>query len=166
MPRAWIGVGMADAFRSKSDGDRPVTFDLPDKKVNTLGQAVLAELARGSSRPLAAEPDLRGLLLRSGKPGQFIAGADLNELAMLAFAPKEQVAQAFDGGHELFNSVSRAAVPDGRADRRQLHGRRDRADPVDGRADRLDDASTRRSRCPRSRSASSPPGAARSACRG
>ena len=60
-----------------------VTFDLPDKKVNTLSQAVLRELA-GLVGQLEQRTDLRGLLFKSGKPGQFIAGADLNELAMLA----------------------------------------------------------------------------------
>ncbi|HEY2154443.1 MAG TPA: 3-hydroxyacyl-CoA dehydrogenase NAD-binding domain-containing protein, partial [Isosphaeraceae bacterium] len=82
-----------------------MTFDLPDKKVNTLGRAVLAELGEALKKA-AAEPGLRGLLLRSGKPGQFIAGADLNELAMLSFASKEQLAQAFSGGHALFNSFA------------------------------------------------------------
>ena len=55
-------------------------------------------------------------------------------------------------GHQLFSRLSRPAVPDGRADRRQLPGRRDRADPGDGRAHRLDRARTPRSACPRSRS--------------
>ena len=78
---------MANAFRVE-EIDRQValvTFDLPDKKVNTLGQAVLMELAGlvGSSR---SGPTCAGLLFRSGKPGQFIAGADLNELGALAFA--------------------------------------------------------------------------------
>ena len=69
-------------FSSKSSTDKIalVTFDLPDKKVNTLGQAVLTELA-GLVGQLEKRTDLRGLLFRSGKPGQFIAGADLNELA-------------------------------------------------------------------------------------
>ena len=43
-------------------------------------RACLRELA-GLVGQLAERTDLRGLLLRSGKPGQFIAGADLNELA-------------------------------------------------------------------------------------
>src|SRR4051812_30420912 len=87
------GTGMANAFQLE-ERDRQialVTFDLPGKKVNTLGQAVLMELAELVGR-LEGRTDLRGLLLR-GKPGQFIAGADLNELGALAFAPREQIAR-------------------------------------------------------------------------
>ena len=84
---------MPDAFRVEEldGGIALVTFDLPEKKVNTLGQAVLRELA-GLVAKLSQRSDLKGLLLRSGKPGQFIAGADLNDLAMLAFATPEQAA--------------------------------------------------------------------------
>ena len=56
-----------------------LTFDTPGKKVNTLGRVVLEELAWVVSE-LEKRDDLQGLILQSGKPGQFIAGADLNEL--------------------------------------------------------------------------------------
>ncbi len=86
-----------------------VTFDLPDKKVNTLGQAVLMELAQLIGQ-LEVRTDLRGLLFR-GKPGQFIAGADLNELGALAFAPKEQTLKGLGFGHQLFGRLSRLPFP-------------------------------------------------------
>lgn len=103
---------MAKAFQLEERGDKiaVLTFDLPDKKVNTLGQAVLAELA-GIVGELEKRADLRGLLFRSGKPGQFIAGADLKELGALAFATKEQVAQAVGFGHQLFGRVSNLPFP-------------------------------------------------------
>ena len=43
---------MSSAFHleERDDGIGLLTLDLPDKKVNTLGQAVLAELA-GAGRP-------------------------------------------------------------------------------------------------------------------
>jgi 3-hydroxyacyl-CoA dehydrogenase/enoyl-CoA hydratase/3-hydroxybutyryl-CoA epimerase/3-hydroxyacyl-CoA dehydrogenase/enoyl-CoA hydratase/3-hydroxybutyryl-CoA epimerase/enoyl-CoA isomerase len=56
-----------------------LTLDQPGSRANTLGQAVLGELEQ-QARDLAARTDLRGLILRSGKPGMFIAGADLKEL--------------------------------------------------------------------------------------
>lgn len=87
-----------------------VTFDLPGKKVNTLGQAVLLELF-GLVKELAKRTDLRGLLFRGGKPGQFIAGADLNELGSLAYASKEQVLKGITFGHGLFNSLSKLPFP-------------------------------------------------------
>ena len=57
-----------------------LTLDQPGSRANTLGQAVLREL-ESRVRELAARTDLAGLILCSGKPGMFIAGADLKELA-------------------------------------------------------------------------------------
>src|ERR1700733_14898168 len=98
---------MSQAFQWEVRPDKigVLTFDLPDKKVNTLGQQVLAELGE-RLRAIGKEPGLCGLLLRSGKPGQFIAGADLNELAALAFATKEQVSVALGYGHKLFAGLA------------------------------------------------------------
>src|SRR5262249_21416094 len=87
-----------------------VTFDVPEKKVNTLSQGVLRELA-GLVGQLEQRTDLRGLLLRSVKPGQFIAGADLNDLAALAYITKEQGAGALDAGHGIFSRLSRLPFP-------------------------------------------------------
>jgi 3-hydroxyacyl-CoA dehydrogenase/enoyl-CoA hydratase/3-hydroxybutyryl-CoA epimerase/3-hydroxyacyl-CoA dehydrogenase/enoyl-CoA hydratase/3-hydroxybutyryl-CoA epimerase/enoyl-CoA isomerase len=56
-----------------------LTIDQPDSKANTLGQAVLGEFEAVLAQ-LRARADLQGLVLRSGKPGMFIAGADLREL--------------------------------------------------------------------------------------
>src|SRR5581483_2854149 len=56
-----------------------VTLDQPGSRANTLGQAMLGEL-EGMVKQLLARSELRGLVLRSGKPGMFIAGADLREL--------------------------------------------------------------------------------------
>ena len=103
---------MANAFRiDELDGKIGlVTFDLPDKKVNTLSQEVLKELA-GLVAQLEKRTDLRGLLFKSGKPGQFVAGADLNELAMMSYAKLEQVAGLTTMGHQLYNRISRLPFP-------------------------------------------------------
>ena len=87
-----------------------LTFDVPDKKVNTLSQAVLAELVSHVEQ-LEKRADLKGLLFRSGKPGQFIAGADLNELAALIDASREQCQHAIVSGHTLFSRVSQLPFP-------------------------------------------------------
>jgi 3-hydroxyacyl-CoA dehydrogenase/enoyl-CoA hydratase/3-hydroxybutyryl-CoA epimerase/enoyl-CoA isomerase len=55
------------------------TLDQPDSGANTLGQAIQGEL-EGLLADLAKRSDLAGLVFRSGKPGMFIAGADLKEL--------------------------------------------------------------------------------------
>ena len=56
-----------------------VTFDTPGSRANTLGQAILGELEQILAE-LGKRNDLTGLVFRSGKPGMFIAGADLKEL--------------------------------------------------------------------------------------
>jgi 3-hydroxyacyl-CoA dehydrogenase / enoyl-CoA hydratase / 3-hydroxybutyryl-CoA epimerase / enoyl-CoA isomerase len=56
-----------------------LTFDMPGSRANTLGQAVLAEFEQVLQQ-LQSLPKLQGLVLQSGKPGMFIAGADLKEL--------------------------------------------------------------------------------------
>lgn len=63
-----------------------LTFDLPGSRANTLGRAVLAEF-QSVFDALASRTDLRGLVLRSGKPAMFIAGADLKELGSISPDP-------------------------------------------------------------------------------
>jgi 3-hydroxyacyl-CoA dehydrogenase/enoyl-CoA hydratase/3-hydroxybutyryl-CoA epimerase/3-hydroxyacyl-CoA dehydrogenase/enoyl-CoA hydratase/3-hydroxybutyryl-CoA epimerase/enoyl-CoA isomerase len=102
---------MPNAFRLEEQNQIALlTIDLPEKKVNTLGSVVLQELG-GILRTLTGRSDLHGLLFRSGKPGQFIAGADLNELGALAFASKEQVATALGFGHQLFGAIGGLPFP-------------------------------------------------------
>ncbi|MEO2048848.1 MAG: 3-hydroxyacyl-CoA dehydrogenase NAD-binding domain-containing protein [Pirellulales bacterium] len=103
---------MANAFQFEElDGKIGlVTFDLPDEKVNTLGKAIVSELAELVDS-LEGRDDLKGLLFCSGKPGQFIAGANLNELGALAEATREDVQQAMATGHELFSRISRLPYP-------------------------------------------------------
>lgn len=87
-----------------------VTFDAPESKVNTFCRPVLEEWI-ALVGTLEKRQDLRGLLLRSGKPGQFIAGADLKELAALAHATPEQVKEASAVGHALFTRISNLPFP-------------------------------------------------------
>jgi 3-hydroxyacyl-CoA dehydrogenase/enoyl-CoA hydratase/3-hydroxybutyryl-CoA epimerase/3-hydroxyacyl-CoA dehydrogenase/enoyl-CoA hydratase/3-hydroxybutyryl-CoA epimerase/enoyl-CoA isomerase len=61
------------------DGIALVTFDQPGSRANTLGQTVLSDLDFVLGQ-LEARTDLCGLIFQSGKPGMFIAGADLKEL--------------------------------------------------------------------------------------
>jgi 3-hydroxyacyl-CoA dehydrogenase/enoyl-CoA hydratase/3-hydroxybutyryl-CoA epimerase/3-hydroxyacyl-CoA dehydrogenase/enoyl-CoA hydratase/3-hydroxybutyryl-CoA epimerase/enoyl-CoA isomerase len=70
------------------------TLDQPGSRANTLGQALLGELETFFAN-LAARTDLRGLVFRSGKPGMFIAGADLREMGSIPEDPelKKKVVQ-------------------------------------------------------------------------
>ncbi len=103
---------MATAFKFEElEGNLGLlTFDVPEKSVNTFSQPVLAELEEIVGR-LEGRKDLRGLLLKSGKPGQFIAGADLNELGALAYMKRDDVEKGLKRGHDLFNRISRLPFP-------------------------------------------------------
>jgi 3-hydroxyacyl-CoA dehydrogenase/enoyl-CoA hydratase/3-hydroxybutyryl-CoA epimerase/3-hydroxyacyl-CoA dehydrogenase/enoyl-CoA hydratase/3-hydroxybutyryl-CoA epimerase/enoyl-CoA isomerase len=103
---------MANAFRTEElDGAIAlVTFDLPEKKVNTLGKPALQELAALVAQ-WEKRTDLRGLLFRSGKPGQFIAGADLNDIAALAYITADQAAGVLAAGHAIYDRISRLPFP-------------------------------------------------------
>lgn len=69
------------AFRLevRDDGIAILTFDTPGSRANTMSLAVLGEL-EGILADLGKRSGIKGLVLRSGKPGMFIAGADLKEL--------------------------------------------------------------------------------------
>lgn len=103
---------MENAFRLEEIGEQIaiLTFDQPGSKVNTLSAPAFAECAELVGE-LEKRQDLRGLLLRSGKPGQFVAGADLSELAGLAHLTRKEVGAFVARGHELFDRLSRLACP-------------------------------------------------------
>lgn len=98
------------SFEISPNGVGCITFDRPGEKVNTFSQPVLAELDL-LLQELAGRKDLKGLLLRSGKPGQFIAGADLKELGALAYAPPEMIQQVVAFGHALMSRMENLPFP-------------------------------------------------------
>lgn len=95
---------------SVDQGIGTLTFDVPGAKVNTLSNASLADLNKALD-DLEKRTDLKGLIVRSGKPSQFIAGADLNELGALAFVSKEQAMIGLNGGHATFVRLSKLPYP-------------------------------------------------------
>lgn len=103
-------MGSAFQFEEIDGNIGLVTFDVPGKKVNTLSQPVIEELAAVVA-DLEKRTQLRGLLLRSGKPGQFVAGADLNELAALAYVPKETFRKSCEFVHDLFLRLGKLPYP-------------------------------------------------------
>src|SRR5688572_30413074 len=66
-----------------SDGVAWLIFDQPDARVNLLSSAVMARLDAllGEIETAARTGLTRALVIRSGKDGSFIAGADINEIA-------------------------------------------------------------------------------------
>jgi 3-hydroxyacyl-CoA dehydrogenase/enoyl-CoA hydratase/3-hydroxybutyryl-CoA epimerase/3-hydroxyacyl-CoA dehydrogenase/enoyl-CoA hydratase/3-hydroxybutyryl-CoA epimerase/enoyl-CoA isomerase len=103
--------GTQPAFRLEVlPGDVAVlTFDQPGGRANTLGQAVWGELEQVVGG-LEGRRELRGLVLRSGKPGMFIAGADLRELGAPAAGP-EQVRAVVRRGLDLIARLENLPYP-------------------------------------------------------
>jgi 3-hydroxyacyl-CoA dehydrogenase/enoyl-CoA hydratase/3-hydroxybutyryl-CoA epimerase/3-hydroxyacyl-CoA dehydrogenase/enoyl-CoA hydratase/3-hydroxybutyryl-CoA epimerase/enoyl-CoA isomerase len=86
-----------------------VTFNQGTSRANTLNKAVLTEL-ESVVFALGKRADLKGLIFRSGKPGMFIAGADLNELGRALANPVEGQ-RLTRRGLDLFGSFENLPFP-------------------------------------------------------
>jgi 3-hydroxyacyl-CoA dehydrogenase/enoyl-CoA hydratase/3-hydroxybutyryl-CoA epimerase len=79
------------------------TFDLPNEKVNKLSKAVLSEADSllTELEKAGAEGKIEALVLLSGKPGNFIAGADIEMIQATQTA--EEAESLSSAGHKIFN---------------------------------------------------------------
>jgi 3-hydroxyacyl-CoA dehydrogenase/enoyl-CoA hydratase/3-hydroxybutyryl-CoA epimerase/3-hydroxyacyl-CoA dehydrogenase/enoyl-CoA hydratase/3-hydroxybutyryl-CoA epimerase/enoyl-CoA isomerase len=85
-----------------------VTFDQPNSRANTLNQQVLGELEKLTA-DLASRKSVRGMIFKSGKPGMFIAGADLRELGS---RPDQNTAKAITKrGLDIFAAFENLPFP-------------------------------------------------------
>src|SRR6185295_1383805 len=95
---------MSEALRLELGGERlaTLTFDLPEKRVNIFQPSVFAEIEKVLAE--LARPEIRReigcLVLASGKPGTFIAGADVQAIASVT--DPAEVAEAVRAGQRLF----------------------------------------------------------------
>ncbi len=65
--------------RIREDGIAVLTFDLPGEKVNKLTSAVMESFSQAVN-DLAANHEVRAIIINSAKEGIFIAGADIREI--------------------------------------------------------------------------------------
>jgi 3-hydroxyacyl-CoA dehydrogenase/enoyl-CoA hydratase/carnithine racemase len=84
-----------------------LTINDPHKGANILSRAALNALEQHLAA-LEKRPKLAGLIFRSTKPGNFIAGADLREFVADIDAPAERVAEISRRGQQLFARLSKA----------------------------------------------------------
>ena len=82
-----------------------LTLDLPNKGANVLSQSVLDEIDKHLDQ-LQIREDLAGLVIRSGKPGMFVAGADLREFVAAKNPTREQTIDIATRGREVFQRLS------------------------------------------------------------
>ncbi len=91
------------------EGIAYVCIDLADEKVNTLSPAMtdrFDEILDG----LQHEPGLEGVVLHSGKPDNFIAGFDIDELKNLRDDPAG-LRELIDDGHRQMERFEQLDVP-------------------------------------------------------
>src|SRR5688572_17724063 len=88
-----------------------VTFDRPGAKVNVLSSGVMRRLDEviGELQDAESSGKIRSAVIRSGKPGTFIAGADVNEIAAIT-EPAEGAAAA-RAGQQVFNRLNALPIP-------------------------------------------------------
>lgn len=84
-----------------------LTFNDPAKGANILSSAVLDDLEKHLTE-LEKRKDLAGLIIRSTKPGVFIAGADLREFVQWLDSPPEEVQAFCRRGQTLFARFTKA----------------------------------------------------------
>src|ERR1700740_3714502 len=92
-----------------TDGIATLRIDRPGGSANTLGQSVLLELEQQLTALRASPP--RGLIVCSGKPSGFIAGADIRE-----FTTFRDAAEAFAHiriGQRVFDRLAALPRPPG-----------------------------------------------------
>jgi len=106
-----VNSEVPDLHLEARDGLAVLTFDRPDSKVNLLASPVMLRLEEllGDIEAGIARGEIRALLVRSAKPGNFIAGADLDELAR--FEDSRSVTAISRRGQEIFLRLERLRVP-------------------------------------------------------
>src|SRR5436309_3097213 len=95
----------ASAFRIERDGDLAILwFDLPGEKVNKFSTAVMSEFADVVGE-LESDRDIKRVIVASGKPSIFIAGADVTEFSKATSA--EQAAEYTRFGQQTIHRFSK-----------------------------------------------------------
>lgn len=93
------------------DGVAWLVFDRPDARANILTRGVMERLDAllGEIEEAAASGTVRAVVVRSGKDGRFIAGADVGEIANVT--DPAVGAQAAAMGQQLFRRLEQLEVP-------------------------------------------------------
>src|SRR6266850_2474277 len=97
------------AFRvTIAEGIARVVFDLPGEPINKITRGVREELDALLTR-MAGDGSVRAVVLLSGKPDTFIAGADIDEFVALSTAPAAE--SLVRDGQKLVNRLGEIGKP-------------------------------------------------------
>lgn len=90
------------------DGILRVTINRKDRPVNALSRLVMEEL-RDLVHMVRGDSSIRGVLFQSGKPGVFIAGADITEFEDLT--DEDAARETSEFGQSIFQELEDLKVP-------------------------------------------------------
>ena len=94
--------------RRRDDGVFVVSLDVPGEKLNVLSLALLDEF-EAMFKTLEGDATAKGVVITSGKPEGFIAGADIKQFVAVTTAAE---AAALAGkGHALLNRIESSRIP-------------------------------------------------------
>ena len=95
-----------DAFtlEKRDDGVAILTMDVPNESMNTLKQAFGEEITQMLD-DIEADNAIKGVVVTSGKPTSFVAGADITMLAACESAKDAETLSA--GGQDVFNRIEK-----------------------------------------------------------
>lgn len=99
----------SEHFRAALDDDNIawLTFDKADSGTNVLNHEVFTQLDRHLQQLAAKTP--RGLVILSGKPGGFIAGADITSFTKIT--TQQQALELLNAGQAVFNRLEALPFP-------------------------------------------------------
>lgn len=92
-----------------ADGVLVVTLDVPGEKVNVLGKSLTDEFDALMAQIEALSVAPRALVLRSGKPDGFIAGADIHDFVKIQSTLEGETLSRF--GHRLLGRLAALPIP-------------------------------------------------------
>ncbi len=87
-----------------------LTIDDPVSKVNVLSRALWSEF-EDLLAEISVRQDLHGLIIESGKPGVFIAGADLKELLQVPEVDHPPTRDFIEAGLHVLESIENLPYP-------------------------------------------------------
>ncbi len=90
------------------EGVATITLDLPGKKLNTLSSRLFGFFERAVAE-LGRNKGLKAVVLISGKPDNFVAGADIDELKGLT--ARHEILEMIERAHKLLGSFEALPVP-------------------------------------------------------
>ncbi|MBX3173872.1 MAG: fatty acid oxidation complex subunit alpha FadJ [Gemmatimonadaceae bacterium] len=90
------------------DGVAVITFDLKGESINKFSPAVIDEFTAMIDH-LEKDSAVKAAVLMSGKPGTFIAGADIDQFLEFKTAEDARKASAF--GHTMMQRIEKGRVP-------------------------------------------------------